>query len=452
MNYTILVNRENPIKDKYFKNLELVDYLDILNEPIRLEKNTLKSYLELKGFLEKKGINIGINSTLKMKYDEDYMKQLSSSIRTNEHNTGLAIDLSIKSKGRNLIENNDLIANETVFFEIHRYLKEFGFILRYPKNKEQITNHSYVPWHIRYVGKIAAELIYDNNLTLEEYLNDFSGILVINKEKNMTSRDVVNIVSDYFGIKKIGHTGTLDPIAEGLLVLTIGKATKIVELLTATYKEYIAEVKLGVITDTLDITGKVLDTKKIPSKEHIKEIVKSYQKTYLQEVPKYSAVKVAGKKLYEYARKNQEVVIPKKEVTIRKIKLLSTKEDTFTFKATVSKGCYIRSLIRDIGNSLNTYAIMTKLIRTKQGIFNIKDSYTLEQIKEGNFKIYNIEDVLDYKKVEVDETIERKIITGQKIENIYNIEDKVIFLNNHKKILGIYQKEGEVLKTWKNFV
>ena len=169
-------------------------------------------------------------------------------------------------------------------------------------------------------------------------------------------------------------------------------------------------------------------------------------------MPIYSAVKVKGKKLYEYARENKPVELPKKEVTIKEISLLETDRNTFIFKALVSKGCYIRSLIRDIGESLDTYATMTNLTRTKQGKYTLTDAYTLEDISSGNFNLLKIEDVLDYPKIVADEKLSFKIKSGQKLKNEYNIKDKVIFIDQNNKLLGIYQVENEDLKVWKNFV
>ena len=269
--------------------------------------------------------------------------------------------------------------------------------------------------------------------------------------KGVTSFDVVNEISEIFGIKKVGHTGTLDPLAEGVLVVTIGNATKIAELLTAEDKEYTAGVLLGVETDTLDITGTVIKSKLVDLSKDIEEAVNSFQKTYLQEVPIYSAVKVKGKKLYEYARQKKEIELPKKKVTIKKIKLLSSDNDTFLIKALVSKGCYIRSLIRDIGLSLDTYATMTTLVRIKQGKISIKDTSTIDEIKQGKYKLHTIDEVLDFPVIEVDEVLEKKIKNGQKLINNYQIKEKVIFKNKKKEILGIYKTEQDKLRVWKNF-
>ena len=281
--------------------------------------------------------------------------------------------------------------------------------------------------------------------------NNLDGVLFINKPKGITSFDVVREIKKIFGIKKVGHTGTLDPLATGVMLVCLGKATKIVELLTVLDKEYIADVKLGIKTDTLDITGEVIDKKEIPNDIDLEEVLNSFKKTYLQEVPIYSAVKINGKKLYEYARKKESIDLPKREVTIKEIELLEKESDTFKFRVLVTKGCYIRSLINDIGNSLNTYAVMTDLVRTKQ-IIDIKDTNTLEDIKNNNYKLHSIEEVLAYPVEIVDEEIEYKISNGMKLNNIYNISDKVIFKNKNNKILGIYQVEDNKLKVWKNFI
>ncbi len=464
MKYKVLVNKENKIKDKFLSKIELITTKNIDNLDVQIEKETYNAYLKLKDFLATKNITIGISSAYRSKeyqqelYDEyvnkygkDYADKVVAPVGCSEHHTGLAIDINIKVNGTWPSDNNELMEHLAEYKKVYKYLADYGFILRYPEGKENITGYPYEPWHIRYIGKTVAQKLEKENYTLEEYLSNYSGVIVVNKKSNMTSFDVVNEISRTLGIKRIGHTGTLDPLAEGVLVVTVGKATKIAELLTATYKEYQAGVILGVETDSLDITGKIINSKIVPDDLPIEKVLKSFKKTYLQEVPIYSAVKVKGKKLYEYARENKTVELPKKEVTIKEIELISTDRNTFIFKALVSKGCYIRSLIRDIGVSLNTYATMTNLTRTKQGKYSLDDAYTLEDIASGNFNLLKIEEVLDYPKVVVDETLSFKIKTGQKLKNEYNIKDKVIFIDQNNKLLGIYQVENEVLKVWKNF-
>ena len=458
MNYVTLINKDNLIKDKYFKYLELSECIDIYGNESKLEKNTLSAFNELRDYLLSMNIEIGIDSAyrsldeqqhiideFKKKYGDDYTKFVAP-LRASEHHTALAIDLSIKKDGKFLTDNDELFANEEVFREISKNLHKFRFILRYPKGKEKVTGYSYEPWHIRYVGIVPATIMHNNQLTLEEYLTNFSGVLLVNKESGMTSRDVVNEVSRILGIKKIGHTGTLDPMAKGVLVLTIGKATKLGEILTAKEKEYVAEVDTGYLTDTLDSTGQIIKKKEVTRKIDYENLLNSFNKTYLQEVPIYSAVKVNGKKLYEYARENKSVELPKKEVTIKKIELLDSTGDSFKFKCLVSKGTYIRSLIRDMGISINEYFTMTDLIRTKQGCFKISDSYTLNDIKKNKFTILTLEDVLDYKIIVVDGELLKKVSNGAKIKDIWNVKDRVIFKDSDGKLLVIYKKDGVNLK------
>ena len=281
------------------------------------------------------------------------------------------------------------------------------------------------------------------------------GIIVVNKPKNITSRDVVNKLCKTFNTKKIGHTGTLDPIAEGVMLVCIGKATKLVELLTAEDKEYIATVKLGVLTDTLDTDGNVLEERKCGiTKERIIETLNSFVGTYNQEVPIYSAVKVNGKKLYEYARNNILVELPKKEVEIYSIELLDFNNDEYKFKVKVSKGTYIRSLIKDINDKLGIIGSMSSLIRVKQGNYGINESYTLEDIENNNYKLLSIKDVLDSDSfVNIDERLYNDIKDGKIINNIYNM-DLITFIYNNEAvaIYKKYDKDDTKIKPFKMFI
>ena len=272
-----------------------------------------------------------------------------------------------------------------------------------------------------------------------------NGLLIVNKEKGYTSRDVVNIISKIFGVKKIGHNGTLDPLATGVLVVCLNKYTKLNELLSSSEKEYIAEVTLGIKTDTLDIEGNVTDKRfEMVNRNDLVKVLKSFERTYEQEVPLYSAVKVNGKKLYEYARSGAEVILPKREVTIKKIELLDFNEDKFTFKCLVSKGTYIRSLIRDILADLNVIGTMSNLTRTRQGIFDIKDAYTLADIRNGDYKLLKIKDVLDIEKVIVSPDIKLKVLNGAKVNG--NYADRVLFLDDDLDEIAIYKKDNDDMK------
>lgn len=276
-------------------------------------------------------------------------------------------------------------------------------------------------------------------------------LLVVNKPEGYTSRDVVNKLSKILNTKKIGHTGTLDPIATGVLVCLTGKYTKLVDLLTALDKEYVAEIKLGIKTDTGDITGNVIDTSnKVILKNDILDVIKKFPKKYLQTVPKYSAVKIDGKKLYEYARENIDIELPKREVCIYNLELISFNEDIIKIKTKVSKGTYIRSLIEDICDMLGTVGCMKSLVRTYQGVFGIDEAYTLEDIKNNNYKSKNIHEFLDYPYINVEECNLKTVLNGGKISNIYNIKDKVIMIYNNKD-LAIYEVDGETLKPYVMF-
>lgn len=273
-------------------------------------------------------------------------------------------------------------------------------------------------------------------------------LVVVNKPKGLTSRDVVNELNNIFNTKKIGHTGTLDPLATGVLVCLIGRYTKLVNLITSYDKEYIFEIKLGVKTDTGDSTGNIIatDTNEV-SASKLKEVVSSFPKEYDQEVPIYSAVKINGKKLYEYARENKTITLPKRHVHIYSLELLEYNNHLVTCKCIVSKGTYIRSLIQDICANLNTLGTMNNLVRTKQGKFDISDSYTLEDIKNGEFKLLNIKEFLDYPTVELDDNLINKVINGNTIPNTYNIKDKVIFTYQNKDI-AIYEVNEKYLKPY----
>ena len=221
------------------------------------------------------------------------------------------------------------------------------------------------------------------------------GILLIKKEKGMTSRDVVNIVCQVCKTKKVGHTGTLDPMAEGLLIVCVGKATKLVEVLTSSRKTYVASMKFGVKTDTMDATGKILKEEDVMlSEEEIKQVLKELETTYEQEVPIYSAVKIHGKKLYEYARNQEEVTLPKRIVTIYQLLFLDYQNNFLTVQTEVSKGTYIRSLVEDIARKLNTIATMTALTRTKIGMFSLEQASTIEEVRKGKFHCYSIYEIL----------------------------------------------------------
>ena len=272
-------------------------------------------------------------------------------------------------------------------------------------------------------------------------------IIVINKDKDYTSRDVVNVIGKIFNTKKVGHTGTLDPLATGVLIVCMNKALKVVDLITASDKEYIAKVVLGIDTDTLDITGNIInECRTNVNVDMVKSVLNSFIGKSIQEVPKYSAVKVNGKKLYEYARNGIDVEL------ISDIDIVDGHQE-FSFKVKVSKGTYIRSLIRDIGIKLGCFACMKELTRTKQGKFSIDKSYTLNDIKNGNYKLLNIKDVIDIEKVVVSDDMLFKIKNGMILDKFF-ISDKALILDNNGNEIGIYKtydKDSKKVKPDKIF-
>ena len=270
------------------------------------------------------------------------------------------------------------------------------------------------------------------------------GIILVNKEKGMTSRDVVNLVSRVCHTKKVGHTGTLDPMATGLLVICVGRATKLVEVLTSHQKEYIASMMFGMKTDTKDITGTVLEQRiSHVTKEQIEIVLHDMTTTYQQEVPIYSAVKIHGKKLYEYARNGEQIELPKREVTIELLKIIDWQDQKqeLTFLTQVSKGTYIRSLVEDIATHLDTIGTMTALTRTKVGNFSLEQANTIAEIKNNQFKVYTIYEVLKamYETRQIAGELEKKVLNGAKIDNPENL-DIVFFINEKKRAIGSISK------------
>ena len=293
-----------------------------------------------------------------------------------------------------------------------------------------------------------------------------NGIINVFKPKDMTSHDVVNILRRITGIKRIGHTGTLDPMATGVLPICIGKATRVSEYLLNLDKEYIADLTLGSQTDTLDMEGEITNTSdKEVSEEDIIEAIDSYKGDILQTPPMYSALKFQGKKLYELAREGKTIERAKRKIKIYSIDILNIDDNKkITFKVHCSRGTYIRSLCDDIGYDLGTFGYMSYLMRTKAGSFEIQDSYSLDYIKSLDKD--EIRDIL----ITMDSSLEHidsfniddrhydRLINGVKIkldndidfeeDKDYRIYCKDSFIgigNIIKKDLDLYMKMNKVL-------
>jgi tRNA pseudouridine55 synthase len=252
-----------------------------------------------------------------------------------------------------------------------------------------------------------------------------NGIVAIIKPPGMTSHDVVSFIRKCTGIRRVGHTGTLDPGAVGVLPICIGKATKVADLITSQQKQYRAELKLGIITDTQDSDGKVLDIRKVNvSKDALVNVIESFKGRIEQVPPMYSAVKVKGQKLYELARKGIEIKREPRQIEIKDIRIIDIddKNDTVLFDVTCSKGTYIRTLCFDIGKKLGCGAHMSFLLRTKSGMFDMEKSITLEQFKQRienesiNSILIPVDKIFEHHpQVVVTPIIEKKVLNGMQI-------------------------------------
>lgn len=209
-----------------------------------------------------------------------------------------------------------------------------------------------------------------------------NGILVIDKEQGWTAQDVVSKLRGITGERRIGHTGTLDPMATGVLPIVIGKATRVSDFLMADDKEYLCEITFGQATDTEDIWGNVIaTTDQIPTKESFRRALLSFEGPGLQTPPMYSAIKMGGKKLYELARAGKTVERPQREVIFHELELIEFSDDHARFRAKVSKGTYIRTLCKDLGEEVHSLAVMSALRRIRSGSFSIGDAITIGEFE-----------------------------------------------------------------------
>lgn len=279
-----------------------------------------------------------------------------------------------------------------------------------------------------------------------------SGIILVNKPKGISSNTVVNIVKRAVGAKKAGHLGTLDLQGEGLLPVTINKATKLFDMFLNKDKVYISTFQFGVLSSTLDLEGEIIarDNKKI-SAEDVENVIPSLVGRYSQMPPAYSAKKVNGKRAYDLARKGEEFSLKPKEIEIYSLKLLGQKGDnTFEFEIACSSGTYIRSLARDMGEKLSTYGIMQCILRTRCGIFDIKDAFTLEEIKQNKFSLISPEVLFDCNKISLSKEELDKLQSGVNIT--LNARDGEYKAYLGEQFVGIIKIQDNRAKFVYNFI
>ncbi len=281
-------------------------------------------------------------------------------------------------------------------------------------------------------------------------MQKLNGIIVINKPKNYTSHDVVAKVKKLLNIKKVGHTGTLDPNATGVLPLLLNSGTKLSKYLIEHDKEYEVTLKLGIRTDTLDGEGKVLEKKEVDRKmlentKQIEKVLNSFTGKQTQVPPMYSAIKVKGKKLYEYARRGENVEVQPRQIEIYNIELqkVDIKKQKIEFKVQCSKGTYIRTLCEDIAIKLGTIGYMKELNRTKVGKFGLEEAITIEKLEEyienkkyEDLNIITMEELLKEKeKIVLNEKNLEMFLNGVKIK-IENKTGIYRIYNENKQFIG----------------
>ena len=291
--------------------------------------------------------------------------------------------------------------------------------------------------------------------------NIYNGIINIFKEKGFTSHDVVAKMRGILKQKKIGHSGTLDPDATGVLPVLLGNATVLSDMLTDKSKEYEAVMLLGVSTDTQDITGKILEKRDTSNlnKDTVKEVILSFLGEYMQLPPMYSALKVGGKKLVDLAREGKEVKREPRAVYIFDIDIMDISLPKVKFKAKVSKGTYIRTLCHDIGEKLSVGGCMESLIRTRVDRFYINDAITLKQVEENREcikkNILSVEEYFSFlPKINTSPEFDKYLHNGNKLKLDKKPENSELYrlYDSKDRFIAIYKKEMTELKPFKMFL
>lgn len=270
------------------------------------------------------------------------------------------------------------------------------------------------------------------------------GVLLVNKKEGLTSFDVVRKIKKALNTKKVGHCGTLDPLAKGLLVVTVGKALKISRFIEGDEKEYIATIKLGERTATLDREGEVIEKKQITSfsSEDINKVFSSLVGVIKQKPPIYSAIQVNGKRLYEYARENIEVDIKEREIEVKELELIDYNSQFVKYRVVCSKGTYVRVLCETIANKLNNIGYMYDLVRTRIGKLSLEKAFSLEEIENNNYSLIDIESSLSNFVVLTLKDRELYKASNGNVLDFY-IEGNVLVVDENKETIALYEGDKE---------
>lgn len=273
-----------------------------------------------------------------------------------------------------------------------------------------------------------------------------NGIILLNKERGVSSNKCANKVKYIVGANKAGHLGTLDVLGEGLLPITLDKGTKLFDYFLKKDKVYIATFKFGQTTETLDLEGKVIKSNDvIVTLDMINQVIPNFIGKINQYPPVFSAKKINGKKAYELSRQGKYVILKPKEIGIYSLICLGQLEtNTFKFKIHCSSGTYIRSLCRDIAEKLNTYGVMLSIIRTKCGIFDLKNSFTLSEIKNGNFEIITLDKCFNFEKIYLSNEDKIKLLNGQIVK--FNRDGVFSAFSQSNEFLGVVEINNGNLK------
>ncbi len=266
-------------------------------------------------------------------------------------------------------------------------------------------------------------------------------VLYVNKPKGITSFDVCFRLRKVLNTKKIGHTGTLDPNATGVMIVLFDKATKANQFLVHDRKKYEATVELGYLTDTLDCEGKIIAERKakMPEGERIEKCLKSFLGKSSQLPPLTSAIKVEGKKLYEYQRENREVEIPLRDIEIYDISLTAIKENTYSFKCEVSSGTYIRTLVRDINERLGILGTLKELTRVAVDDITLDMCDDLEDVLRGEYEAHDLTEILKKKYPFIEVKNAEDVKNGKPLK--LNLEDERVLILHDDEALAVYEKK-----------
>ena len=268
-------------------------------------------------------------------------------------------------------------------------------------------------------------------------------VLFINKPKGMTSFALCKDMRPVFGTRSIGHTGTLDPNATGVMVVLLDKATKANQFLTGVDKEYIATVELGYETDTLDIDGKITEEKEIMpfTRQELEEVLSSFLGVQKQMPPLTSAIRIKGKRLYEYQREGKEVEIPEREVEIRELELLEMKENEIVLRCAVSSGTYIRSLARDIFARTGNLSTLKDLQRTRTGSVTIDMCDPYEEVVKGNYHLHSLHGLLKARYFSLEAERPEDIRSGKPLQ--LSCDADRVYLYENEEPLAVYERSAD---------